>query len=389
MKGSWVGRYLRYGETHTFASGKSKPVPVPKRSTCAARDPWYDLTKLVKPGIAFWPMAHHYRHVIPSNPEGLICNHRMFDLTVRPNTDALVLTAILNSTVVALWKTFYGRYTGTEGSLDTEVIDVRVLEIPDPRRASSKTRVRIIEAFEQLSARPIGRLVEDELMKCRSPEKARVIASGPLTLPDELRQSDRRALDDAVFELLGVPAARDRRHLVDRLYEETASHFRRIRVVEIQKQEQRAKGGPRRFTADELAADAWDAAELSDWRPLQQWLEDELEPTRMIDIPDQGAPALVLASDMYDRKAVYFGEGRNAKRLECDSRGQAEFVNRIASLGLRGSMPVPIAERACRDMLARIDDRLQKSQSVFEALVESRAGDEKTRREVTELLTGR
>lgn len=65
LGGTWVGRYLRYGETHTFESRKSNPVPVPRRSTCAARDPWYDLTRLVKPGILFWPMAHH---IVMSSP---------------------------------------------------------------------------------------------------------------------------------------------------------------------------------------------------------------------------------------------------------------------------------------------------------------------------------
>ncbi len=49
----WVWHYLRYGMTATFASKKSKPVPVPKRSTCAARDPWYDLTGLVRPELRF------------------------------------------------------------------------------------------------------------------------------------------------------------------------------------------------------------------------------------------------------------------------------------------------------------------------------------------------
>jgi hypothetical protein len=53
VSGTWVGRYLRYGETHKFASAKSKPVVVPKRTTCAARDPWYDLTKVTKPGMVF------------------------------------------------------------------------------------------------------------------------------------------------------------------------------------------------------------------------------------------------------------------------------------------------------------------------------------------------
>ena len=67
-KSPWVWRYLRYGMTATFASAKSKPVPVPERSTCAARDPWYDLTGLVQPGIAFWPMAQQYRHIIRGQP---------------------------------------------------------------------------------------------------------------------------------------------------------------------------------------------------------------------------------------------------------------------------------------------------------------------------------
>jgi hypothetical protein len=222
LKGTWVARYLRHGETQAFASGKSKPVPVPKRSTCAARDPWYDLTKLLKPGIAFWPMAHHYRHVIPFNPESLICNHRMFDVLVGQSTDPRLLAGILNSTIVALWKTYYGRFTGTEGSLDTEVIDVRALEVPDQRMVSPGHGERIREAFEHLAERPIGRLVEEQLMDYHSPEHARVIASGPLRLADEFRQPDRRALDDAVFELLGAADPAHRRELVDRLYAETA-----------------------------------------------------------------------------------------------------------------------------------------------------------------------
>jgi hypothetical protein len=123
----------------------------------------------------------------------------MFDLSTEQNTDPRLWAGILNSTIVALWKTFYGRFTGTEGSLDTEVIDVRVLEVPDPRTAVSNTAKRICDAFEQLARRRIGRLVEEQLMECHSPDKAAAIAAGPLVMPEELRQPDRRDLDDAVF----------------------------------------------------------------------------------------------------------------------------------------------------------------------------------------------
>ena len=77
-------------------------------------------------------------------------------------------------------------------------------------------------------------------MKCHNPERARNLAAGPLVLPEELQQPDRRELDDAVFEMLGVSDSGERSELIDRLYEATSQHFRDIRVVEIEKMEQRA-----------------------------------------------------------------------------------------------------------------------------------------------------
>lgn len=216
LKAPWVYRYLLYGTTATFASSKSKPVPVPKRSTCLTRDPWYDLTSLARPGIVFWPMAQQYRHIIPWNPEGLVCNHRFFDiapLRLSPvECDALV--AILNSTLVGLFKNFYGRYTGMEGSLDTEVIDVKLIEIPSPQGILPDIANRLIDAFRRMTRREIGRLVEEQMMGCHTPERAKKLASGALVLSSELQQSDRWDLDDAVFELLGVLDPHERAELL-------------------------------------------------------------------------------------------------------------------------------------------------------------------------------
>ena len=44
------------------------------------------------------------------------------------------LHGILNCTLVALFKFYYGRYVGTEGTMDTDVIDVNLIEVPDPRQ---------------------------------------------------------------------------------------------------------------------------------------------------------------------------------------------------------------------------------------------------------------
>jgi hypothetical protein len=95
----------------------------------------------------------------------------------------------------------------------------------------------------------------DPYLECRSSEHAKKLAVKPLSLPWELQQPDRRALDLAVFELLGVADAAERERLCDELYREVTAHFRQIRIVEIQKQEQRSHAEGREFRTDELAAD--------------------------------------------------------------------------------------------------------------------------------------
>src|SRR5208337_2598338 len=157
---------------------------VPQRTSCAARDPWYDLTRLVKPGFALWPMAQQYRHIIPGNPERLICNHNLFDLSseLLSKKEQKVLVAVLNSTLVGLFKTFYGRFAGTEGNLKTEVVDVNLLEVPDPRGISADLAYRLADALARMGKRDVGRLVEEQLMDCHTPERARKLAAEPLVL---------------------------------------------------------------------------------------------------------------------------------------------------------------------------------------------------------------
>jgi hypothetical protein len=385
-KSPWAWRYLRYGMTATFASAKSKGKLVPERSTCAARDPWYNLTGLVKPGLAFWPMAQQYRHIIAANPERLICNHNLFDVAPAGLSaiEAESLVAVLNSTLVGLFKTFYGRFAGTEGNLKTEVVDVNLLEVPDPRGVPANAAKRLRRALESLSRREVGRLVEEQLMDCHSPERARRLAAGPLVLANELRQADRRALDDAVFELLGVADPRRRDELIDRLYEATARHFREIRVVEIAKMEQRSKADNKRFRVDDLAADIWDAAELKDATPLAEWLGEQPESDSMAILFDE-RPATLSEDTLFLPNTVYFGKGRKG-HIDCQSRGQAELVVRLASLGVQGQVKLPADLGPCLKVLERVDRRVESARARFKELAESRTGDQRAQNELVDVL---
>jgi methylase of polypeptide subunit release factors len=387
LGGTYVSKYLRYGESHSFASKKSKAVPVPKRSTCRTRDRWYDLTKLIDPGFALWPKAQQYRHIVPANPDRLICNCNLYDMAPvgLSQTEQDALTAVLNSTLVGFMKTFYGRFAGTEGNLKTEVVDVNLLEVPNPRGISDVIATKLATALQAMQARSVGRLVEEQLMDCHSPEQARRIAEGPIVLSNELKQSDRRALDEAVFELLGVADPRRRREFVDRLHIETAVHFRQIRVVEIQKMEQRKKSVARGFSAEELAADLWDASEMEDLRPLKEWMAQQPSANAAVIIPEASPAFLSEHAKMFDNETVYFGRDRR-EHVISKSRDEAELVKLLADLGIHGAVNVPPKPDVCAELKTKIEQRTTLAKSRFEDLARTRTNLEGKQAEVVDLL---
>lgn len=382
----WVYRYLLYGSRQTFASGKSKPVPVPKRSTCAARDPWYDLTGLVRPGIAFWPMAQKYRHIVPINPERLICNNNLFDLSAPKlnQQEQKVLCGILNSTIVGLFKAFYGRFAGTGTTLKTEVVDVGFIEIPDPRKASTSIARKIQAAFESIKRRQTSHMLEDQLLDCHSSLQAAKIAEGPIQFAKELQQSDRISLDDAVFELLGVDNADDRAALVADLYNSTAVYFREGRVVELQAMENRAKTSPRDLNNADLASDIWDALELGDMTPLKEWLAKQPEADSDTTIPDE-RPAFLPENPLFELKVVSFGKDGKISR-EYQSRAQAELVYRLAKLGLSGGVRLPSDRESSLRLRERLGSRMGGFHARAKELVSSRTADEHKQTQILELL---
>jgi hypothetical protein len=390
LKGTYLLKYLRYGEQNAFASTKSEAVPVAQRSTCASRNPWYNLTS-TRPGAFFWPMAQQYRHVIPANPEKLVCNHNLFD--VQPHglseTQTGALLAVVNSTLVANFKTFYGRYAGTEGNLKTEVVDVNLLEVPDPRNVTKTIARKLRDAFGELRARDTQPMVEERFMECRSYERIKRLAEDPVELPQELRMSDRRALDLAVFELLGVAEAAERERLCDELYYETAKHFRQIRIMEVRKQEQRAKTEGREFRADELAADLWDGLSEEDKRPLVQWIAAQVNDGAPVNIPE-GVGSLPDANDFLDANTVFFRVPHPGKTVSqpcpLPSRAHAETVHLLSRQGIHGPVILARTEKAARTLQARITQRLAAIVATATALSRSRTADEKKALDLARLL---
>ena len=386
LKGKYVHHYITWGSKQTFASKKSRAVPVPKRSTVAGREPWYDVTGL-EPGIGFWPMAQKYRHIIPWNPHQLPCNHNLFDVhpldLSEPEQKALM--AVLNSTLVGLFKHFYGRYAGSEGTLKTEVVDALMLEVPSPAGAPEELCERLGKALETVSKREVTHLVEQEFLDCHTETRMRELQGTPLRSPLELQRQDRRDLDLLVFELLGVTDRKRREELVQRLYCETASYYREQRVQDIQSTINRSKGrGGGNVSQMELALDAWNHLDADFQKPLSAWLDEQTGKAKTVELPE-GEVRLPAAENWFEATTIYFGK-KPAISHVCASRAEAEVVAAIAREGLRGRVSIPATENKCHALSRDLERRLTTARARFEEMAQERAGSEKLREQVVELL---
>ena len=387
LSGTYVAKYIRWGSRHTFASKKSKAVTVPQRSSCASRPLWYNLTG-IGIGSVFWPMTQKYRHIVPVNPDGLVCNHRLFYITAKTDDGevAQLLPAVLNSTFVGIIKHFYGRYAGSEGTLDTEVIDCVLLDVPDPRAATSETTNLLMSALNAMCEREVTHLVDDAMLNCHSVKNMRDLLRNPPDLPPELLQEDRRELDDSVLQLLGVSNKQERQSLLDELYAETTAYYRYQRTQDIQAMVNRASQQRSRMTPHDLAASIWDSLDPSERdSPLADWIATQHKPVQQVEIPE-GRAQLLGASDMFHPNDVIFKSAKTSKQVSFANPEQAALVAALALHGITGKLRVPQNSESCIACAREIEDRLRKSHECFELLAASRTGNETLQRKVLEVL---
>ncbi len=194
------------------------------RPTCAARERggeeprrWFEL-RPGPPGEILWSIMHQYRHLAPLNPQGVPANDNLLLIRARPGIDPKLLAALLNSHLQALLKGASGRWRN-EGMLKMQAGDLRAMPVPDPRRAVGDVAARLIEAFDRIARRPVGKVIE------------------------ECRLEDRRRLDLAALSVLGI-ADRDCGPLLDRITGELTSLHLRERSWELDAVARR-RAGPR------------------------------------------------------------------------------------------------------------------------------------------------
>ncbi len=353
LKGSHALKYIQWGEREGFDDGSTV-----QQRTSENRE-WYDLTT-DRRGAVFWPKAQQYRHLAPFNDGQLLCNCNLYDvypLGVQP----AVLCGILNSTLIAMHKHLFGRWAGTEGNLKTEVVDVKMMPVPDARNATPGVAKRIRDALGQMMKRPTRNLI------------------------DEFSDPGRRALDDAVLELLGITDARERERVRSRLYEEMTVMHRAIRDKELRANENKKRtkrgGGP---TPDALASEVWDALDPSLLRRFpEDFLGAEIKDSDTIEL--HAGKAKVHASPLLGKAELQM----DGHSVELGDEARANLALVAHESGRRGPIPVPRAPAACLESLRKYREYTQYLREEFAQLAAEKTASEKLAARVVSILEKR
>ncbi len=324
LRGTHTLKYIQWGEKEKFNL----------RSTVSARTTserhWYDVTDALRREIIL-PKIQQYRHIVSLNPKKFVCSSSL--LTVLPPDGLAEMTcAVLNSTVVAMFKQYFARMHGREGSLQLDVYSAQMMPIPDPRQATLAIRKRLTSALNSMRQRKALQLVE--------------VDSTESSWTGELALSDRQALDDAVLELLGVSDKKERLALRDELYAEITQLYRQIRIAEKKMQQHRsATTRAGKQTAHSIAAEIWE--EVSP-KPLFQTPLAFVPPrTKTEEITLPVGRAKLVAGNMFQPDGIQIGDSF----IETGHPARSQFVKELATLELVGKLNIPTEPAACEQSL--------------------------------------
>lgn len=295
------------------------------------------------------------------------CNHRLFDVWPDDGVEPRLLWAVLNSSIVALVKQQFGRPAGIEGNLDTEVVDVKMMLVPDPRGANEKVAKQLVDAALRVSRRTVRRY-----------------------LYEEFDLKDRRELDDAVLHLLGIDDSRERSGLLERIYAAIEEEYRTTRDRERLAQKDRARSKRKgTVTAAELAEEIWQSEgnNLSLLEFPRDFVRTRAHAQRF-DLPSGRVEVgrAMLETGRHLKVGTIRVGGPSGVVYPVGSIQKCEFLQTAAECGRYGVIEMPRDDTECAKAIEEFRRYCKGLEARFAPLAEERTSDAKKQKAIAEAL---
>jgi hypothetical protein len=374
--------YVKWGEEQKYHSNP----------TCESRETndsrWYDLSRLPRPSVIL-PKIQQYRLIAFLNPENLYQNSSLLGLYGLSSNEADYFAGLLNSTFGVLPRLLYARGLGNEGNSQLDVYSAKMLPVVASQSAAGKKKVgtafKAMTARKALSFIPVRRMRQAAFEKQGKRDQLKQLSN-----LCELDMPDRRALDHAVLELLGVKSKKERDEWINRLYDYLRQFFEETRSKEeqaiVNKNTTQRKGA---VSPQDLAMQL--AAELNTQEPhlfrsYREFFNDSGVGDSWIarEVPAEGMPE--LHADLHDLGVRFMRGKKQTEFIRLPSKAHAELAV-VAIREMRWeSVQLPRADTSCvtllRDYQAFLDKRNQRLRSA----VAERVADEEVQSTVFDLL---
>jgi hypothetical protein len=378
----YVSEYINWGESMGYH----------KNATCASRatqnQDWYNLTQHKRPVIIV-PKIQQYRLVAFLNTERLYQNSSLLGIYDVPSEMTDALCAVLNSTIAILSRLVHARVLGNEANVQLDVYSAKMMPVPDLTKASPHMLRRISKLFSHFKKRESLQFVSERRLREMSYSlKGQKAGLDALSDQCELDMPDRRELDDAVLEMLGVKTKKHRDQLIDELYAYLREFFELTRQKEekaiINKQKSKRRGPAR---PSDIAAQILDVIREEQPDLLRQYEHDFLDKSKPFDTFEIPPGCSVLQFDMLSAYAVEFLKGRKRQVLiEAQSRVQRDLLALLGESGVSGWVRVPHEDTECHRVLAEYERFVRDRERQLIILVQERTSDEEMQKKIYEAL---
>jgi len=384
LKGTYVLEYIKWGEKKEFHAG----------ATCHSRvredGEWYDLTGHER-GVLFWSKSQQYKHAVPTNDHNLQCNCNLYDIHLPAGLSPTAMAGVLNSSLVVLSKLQYGRPVGVEGNLKTEVVDVNMMMVPALHEAPPTAVKGVSKAFLKMKERPALQFLPERRMR----EMAWTQAGRAKELKDlsglcELDMRDRRDLDDAVLQMIGVSSKKRRQEMINELYRYLRDFFDWTRLKEekaiANKRIARRRGSP---SANEIAAQIYEEIVKNEPRLLWSYDRHFIDGDKPFDVFEMLAEGIAEThADFLTAHGVRFRKGKKDEGVfvQTEFPFQDKLVVLVANSGIRGYIRFPREEEECRRVYREYERFLRTRNARLRELIEERTADEEMQAKIFDAL---
>lgn len=374
--------YVKWGEAQKFHLNP----------TCVSRETddsrWYDLSRLPRPSVIL-PKIQQYRLIAFLNPENLYQNSSLLGLYGLSDTEANYFAGLLNSTFGVLPRLLYARGLGNEGNSQLDVYSAKMLPVVASQSESGKKKVGA--AFKAMTARKALSFIPERRMRQATFEKqgkhAQLEQFSDLC---ELDMPDRRALDHAVLELLGVKSKKERDEWINRLYEYLRQFFEETRRKEeqaiVNKNTTKRKGA---VSPQDLATQL--AAELNTQEPhLFRSYKDFFNELGVGDnwiareVPADGVPE--VHADLHDVGVRFMRGRKQTEFVRMPSEAHAELAVVAIREMRRETVQLPRDGMSCVTLLRDYQSFMNKRDLRLRNVISERVADEGIQANVFSLL---